>query len=158
MGLSLPNMFDPKKEERFSGFIPEIESIKKQLADVQEELRLERLKNKTIETGVAELRKVLGPLYQGLQHIHGEFDRMGIATATENVAPQKKAVWEDWKRKLDPQCGKAIDALLIHGEMNRAQLRLHVGCAAKSTAGIVFRLNKMNLIRKNGGRISLKEI
>jgi hypothetical protein len=46
----------------------------------------------------------------------------------------------------------------MHGQLTQTQLRIHVGCATGSVTSIVFQLNKVGLINKNGGRISLKEL
>ena len=139
----------------------EIEKLRAQLETAQEELRQERQKTAAMESGVRQLRAVLTPLYQALAHIFGEIDAMGVGamppTAT-GVDPRKAAVWEDWKQKLGGQAAKAIDALLLHGELTQTQLRLHIGCARGSVPGIVYQLNKAALINKNGGRISLKEL
>jgi hypothetical protein len=156
MSLLLNPLPDPYQRSKDTE--RELSNLRKSLALAEEELRKERLKNAGIIAGVNELRHVLNPLYQALQRIYGEFDGMGMEETILGATPQKKAVWEDWKKKLDPQCAKAIDALLLHGEMNQTQLRLHIKCAKGSTPGIVFRLNRAGLINKNGGRISLKEI
>ena len=47
---------------------------------------------------------------------------------------------------------------MVHGPMTQTQLRILIGCANGSIAGIVCTLNKAGLINKNGGKISLKEI
>lgn len=131
----------------------------RQLADAEDALRLERGKNATIERGVSELRTVLSPLYQGLAHIFGEIDAMGVGeSSAPSATPQKSAVWESWKQKLGPMPSKAIDALLMHGGLTQTQLRIHVGCAAGSMSDLVYRLNKAGIINKNGGKISLKEL
>src|ERR1700733_2294560 len=147
MGLSLLNAL-PDREAQFRSLQQELLNRNRQLNEAEEALRQEKQKNATIEAGVQQLRTVLSPLFQALQLVFGEIDAMGVGGSTA-VEPQKKAIWEDWKNKLDPQCAKAIDALLIHGEMNQTQLRLHVKCAKGSVAGIVFRLNRAGLINKN---------
>ena len=48
--------------------------------------------------------------------------------------------------------------LLLHGELNRTQLRLHLSCATRSITDVVYKLNQAGLINKNGGKISLKEL
>ena len=155
MSLSLTNaLADPQSQ---------MDSMRRALADavrerdeLRQEIRDERQKNAAIERGVQELRAVLSPLYSGLRHIFGEIEAMGATSVS--LEPQKKAVWEDWKQKLGGLPAKAIEALLIHGEMNRAQLRIQVGCATRSVTDIVYKLNQAGLINKNGGKISLKQL
>jgi transcription initiation factor IIE alpha subunit len=67
-------------------------------------------------------------------------------------------VWDSWKGKMSGSAAKAIDALLLHGEMTAEQLRIHLGCATRTCYNIIGELNKAKLINKNGGRISLKEL
>ena len=113
-----------------------------------------------MERGVAELRSVLAPLYQGLAHIFGEIEKMGVdgVSSASGMDPRKAAVWEDWKRKMPGIPARFIDALMLHGELTQTQLRLHAKCAQGSVAGVVSQLWKAGLINKNGGRISLKEL
>lgn len=127
-----------------------------QLAEAQEELRLERQKTAAIEQGVSQLRDILFPLHNGLKKMFGELDAMGgSATA---ATPRVSAAWEQWKQKLSGHPAKAIDALMVHGAMTQTQLRILIGCANGSIAGVVCTLNKAGLINKSGGKISLKEL
>jgi hypothetical protein len=151
---------DPNKKLR------ELESenfrLREQLEEKETELRKERLKTATMERGVGELRTVLTPLYQGLAHIFGEIEVMGVNATTTAAAggpdPRKAAIWADWKQKFPGHPAKAIDALLLHGSMTQGQLRIAVGCATGTISNVVSILNRAGLINKNGGRISLKEL
>ncbi len=130
-----------------------------QLNEAEENLRQERQKTASIERGVQELRKVLSPLYQALQHVFGEIDTMGVGSApAAGVDPRKSAVWEDWKQKLGGKAADAIDALHLHGEMTHTQLRIHMKCGQQTVYDTVHRLNKAGIINKNGGKISLKQL
>ena len=132
----------------------------RQLNEAEESLRQERLKTAAVERGVTELRTVLTPLYQALQHIFGEIGTMGVneVTITNDGDPRKKAIWDSWKAKLPSGESKAIDALLLHGTMTTGQLRIHVGCATRTAQNIVTALKSKGLINKNGPQISLKEL
>lgn len=157
MSLTLTGI--PNPQQQIESLQRELYARNRQLAESEEALRQERAKNASIERGVQRLREVLGPLFDGLKLIHGEMDAMGIeGSSASSVDPRKAAVWEDWKRKLGGQAAKAIDALLLHGALTQSQIRLHVGCATGSTAGIVYQLNKAGIINKNGGKISLKDL
>ena len=129
-----------------------------QLNKAEEELKKERAKSYAIERGVTELRAVLSPLYQALQHVFGEIDTMGIGGTAAASTPKNKEVWENWKQKLGGNTAKAIDVLLFHGSMNRTQLRIQLGCATGTVVNVVTALNKAGLINKNGNKISLKDL
>ena len=129
----------------------------RQLAEAEEELRQERQKNAAVESGVQNLRAILGPLFNGLKQIYGEMDAMGPA-GSGVTDPRKSAIWESWKAKLPSGESKAIDALLLHGTMTTAQLRIHVGCASRTAQNIAAALKSKGLIVKNGAQISLKEL
>jgi len=139
----------------------ELYKCNQQLNEVEEALRQERLKSATLERGVTELRSVLTPLYNGLQHIFGEIGAVGVSgelvTSSESD-PRKKAIWDSWKAKLPSGESKAIDALLLHGTMTTGQLRIHVGCATRTAQNIVTALKSKGLINKNGAQVSLKEL
>lgn len=156
MGLSLLNPLPDLRQEN-ADLLRAVERLTREISDVRQELQRERLKNSTIERGVQKLREVLGPLYNGLQMIHGEIDAMGLEDSTPKTAP-KSAIWEDWKQKLGGKPAEAIDVLHLHGEMNAVQLRLHLHCGNDYIYNVISKLNKAGLINKNGGRISLKEL
>ena len=134
-------------------------TLRQQLKESQEECTGCRQEARAAVRGVQELRKVLSPLYQGLQHVFGEIEAMGVEdNSTPTGKPKVSAAWESWKQKLGGNLAKAIDALLLHGELTQTQLRLHVGCAAGSISDLVYKLNRAGIINKNGGKISLKEL
>jgi predicted transcriptional regulator len=58
---------------------------------------------------------------------------------------------------VSPACGKVIDALLAHSELNTAQLKVAAGIGSRTVSDSIFKLNKLGLITKNGGRFSLKQ-
>jgi len=136
-----------------------IARLRAELDEMNEGLRREIQKVRQIEAGVKELRTVLNPLYQALRHIFGEIDAMGVSEgAGTQVNSRVSAAWDQWKQKLGGQPAKAIDILMVHGAVTQTQLRVLIGCANGSIAGIVCVLNKAGLINKNGGKISLKEL
>ncbi len=122
----------------------------------------------TNETGRAlgSLRRQLQPLYRALQSVFSELDAAGVdyesASAAASGAPRTDhrtmAVWESWKSKLPAGCGKVIDALLLHGDMNTQQLAIAVQMHRTSIPKLIHTLNKAGLINKNGGRFSLKPL
>jgi hypothetical protein len=138
----------------------QLEERNRQLEEAQDDLRAERSKNAQGAAAVAELRRQLSPLYNGLRAVFGEMDALGVAEGTSgHVEPRKAAVWEAWKTKLPGIPAKMIDALLVHGALNQTQLRIHAQCARSSVPNAVMALNRAGLINKSGdGKISLKEL
>jgi hypothetical protein len=131
----------------------------KRIADLEEELRQEKLKSNGVEVGAAHLRATLGPLYQALQMVFEHIDAMGVRDYAPPASAAKQAVWESWKQKLGGLTAKAIDVLSLHGPMNQTQLRIQLACASRSVTNIVAALNKAGLINKvDGGKIALKEL
>lgn len=138
----------------------EIHSLTEDNAALKNELRMERVKNAKLEIGVKELRTTLMPLYSALQMIFGVMDDMDVATAAgpTPVATAKSAVWDSWKKKLGGKPAEAIDVLMLHGEMNAKQLRLHLRCGNDYIYNVISKLWTAGVINKHGGRISLKEL
>jgi DNA-binding transcriptional ArsR family regulator len=110
---------------------------------------------------VGKLRQQLSPLYRALQEVFGEMDEIGgeqPGDATPAQPARSSAVWESWKHRLGGGQAKAIDALLLHGEMNTTQLAIATGLHRTSIPKVISNLNKAGLINKNGGRFSLKQL
>lgn len=109
------------------------------------------------------LRKQLAPLYRALQAVFGELDAAGMdemPIESSGREPRVSQVWESWKSKLggDTAPARVIDALLQHGELNVAQLKVAAKMANQTVYDSIHRLNKLGLINKNGGRYSLKQL
>jgi hypothetical protein len=114
---------------------------------------------------LSALRRQLGPLYRALQAVFGELDVAGVEggggeSTTSSSTPKVTAVWESWKQKLGSNTAPArvIDALLQHGELNVAQLKVAAKMANQTVYDSIHRLNKLGLINKNGGKFSLKTL
>lgn len=114
------------------------------------------------------LRQQLSPLYRALQAVFGELDAAGVtdsaapaaAAGVPQAGPDARvtAVWESWKSRLPPACGKIIDALLLHNELTQAQLKVAAKLGTSTVSDAVWKLNKAGLINKNGRRVSLKQL
>src|SRR2546430_5925772 len=98
----------------------EIASLRRQLAQMDEALRLERIKTGAIESGVRRLKSATTPLFHALQLIHGEIEAMGIDGNSPQVGGDQK--WEAIKQRLAPRLREAVDILLLQGPMRRTQL------------------------------------
>jgi hypothetical protein len=133
-----------------------ISALRRQLAQMDEALRLERIKTGQVEAGARELRHVLSPLYRGLQKIFGELDEAGI---DGNGAAPATSRWELIKQRNPGRIAQAIDVLLLHGTMNTSQLAAAMRMD-RSNCGtnVVQKLKSMGLIVKNGNEFSLREL
>lgn len=119
---------------------------------------------------LAPLRQQLTPLYRALQTVFGELDAAGVteeravdwgktpASSTTDLDPRVVAAWNSWKSRLSPACGKVIDALMVHGTLNSAQIKVAAGLGSSTVSDSIYKLNKAGLIDKNGGRFSLKQL
>lgn len=143
----------------------QIAALEQQIRDLHREVRnanaAAQLVKVNAESSLGELRRQLSPLYRALQQIFGELDAAGVedsAGSSANANPRVAAVWDAWKQKLPPACGKIIDALLVHGELNSAQLRVACRLGTSTVTDAIYKLNKAGLINKNGGRFSLKQL
>src|SRR5439155_3073729 len=78
---------------------------------------------------VQALRRQLTPMYRALQALFGELDAVAPEGIPEESAatagnPKVAAVWQSWIQKLPGKRAEIIKALLEHGEMTVAQLRI----------------------------------
>ena len=155
MGLSLLSPLH-EQQGRMDELLRKLRASEEARVKAESDLRNERTKNAVVDEGLMELRAILSPLYQGIGKVLGEIRVTGAAS--DAVAPRTSAVWDSWKEKLSGSAAKAIDTLLLHGEMTAEQLRIHLGCATRTCYNIIGELNKAKLVNKNGGKISLKEL
>lgn len=138
-----------------------IEDLRAELRGKDEALRDAKAKVRDYaasEHALVSLREVLSPLHQTLKYIFGEIDAAGIGDSSSQGSSKTSAVWESWKQKLSSAEGRAIDALLLHGEMTVPQLRIHVGCATRTAQNIASSLSGKGLAVRMGGKIRLKEL
>ena len=89
--------------------------------------------------------------------LFGEMDAIGVGES-QTSSPKASAVWESWKEKLGGKAGGAIDALLLHGEMNAQQLRIHLKCGNEYVYKVITKLASANLIDRRDKKIRLKDL
>lgn len=144
----------------------ECDTLRRKLARAEEERddlydELQKSKDQSVAAhrALMALRKVLQPTFNGLRAVFGELDAAGIGEGEITTAnPKAHGVWESWKQKLGGKSAETIQALLEHGEMNVAQLRVATHSAQQTVYDTMFKLNKLGLINRNGGRYSLKSL
>lgn len=146
----------PNPQQQIESLQRELYQRNRQLADAEEALRQEKAKNAAVERGVSQLREILSPMFNGLKMVFGEIDVMGVGGSVST--PKTSAIWESWKQKLPTLEGRAIDALLLHGEMTVPQLRIHIGCATRTSRNVASSLSGKGLALRSGGKIRLKEL
>jgi len=152
-GLLLQGEVDDRFSE-LDALRREVSELRRENTDLQNDLREVRREN---SRAVSELRRQLGPLYGALRSLFGELDQ--FETAPEAGMPTVKIqIWEAWKKKLPGQSAKFIDALLVHGEMSAAQLRVAMQCRLNGVYETASKLTKLGLLNKNGGKYSLKQL
>lgn len=133
-----------------------ISGLRSRVSELEQELRQERGQSAAVGVGVKALRGALGPLYGALQRVFGEMEAIGAEPSSPAV--KNSAVWDSWKAKLSSAEGRAIDALLLHGEMTVPQLRIHIGCASRTAQNVASSLSGKGLAIRMGGKIRLKEL
>jgi len=156
---------DPR-DDRIDDLDRQVARLRGDLSDARHELtRVREDSNRALTA----LRQQLSPLYRALQRVFGELDDAGVpdtpapgSSQTTAAAapgdPRVAAVWDSWKSRLSPACGKVIDALLLHGELNSVQIKVAARLGTSTVSDSISKLNKAGLINKNGGRFSLKSL
>lgn len=133
------------------------EGLRAKVLQLEGDLRTERTKNAGIDRAVQNIRDALGPFYNGMRLLFGEMDAIGVGES-QTSSPKASAVWESWKEKLGGKAGGAIDALLLHGEMNAQQLRIHLKCGNEYVYKVITKLASANLIDRRDKKIRLKDL
>lgn len=137
----------------------EIATLRLQLRQMDEALRLERNKTGQMEAGVREVRSLLAPLHRSLRLLFGEMDAMEIKESPPSQIPSAAtAAWDAWKQRLGVPCGKIISALQVHRSMTQTQIAIATGIRSSNIPTYIFRINRAGLINKNGRELSLKEL
>lgn len=141
--------------------VEENRQLRIQVRQLDEALRLARIREQAAESGVKELRKILSPLHKALGAVFGEMDAMSIEDSAQPGAPSSNArtvAWQKWITKLGGHRASFLQALLDHGPSNSQQVKVAMGIARMATVyDTATQLSKLGLISKSGDRYSLKE-
>jgi len=141
--------------------------LRDKVATLQDNLDDEKRKNQLVEYAATQMRMQLEPLYNGLQALFGQLEAIpfhAVRNTADGVfvdtADPKRKVWESWLDKFgrDSMASRFITALLDHGQMNVAQLRIAMKCGQQTVYDTATRLKTAGLINRNGGKYSLKEL
>lgn len=168
-GMIVRPMSDPREDaladmarslKRAESLLSE-ETLRRRTAE--SDLEDAQRENRNLTEGLRRLRGNLSPLYDSLRLLFGDMELLGVedapaATGSGQTSTAKSAVWESWKAKLPSGEAKAIDALLVHGTLSTPQVRIHVGCATRTSQNIVQALKSKGLIIGDGTGWSLKPL
>jgi hypothetical protein len=130
----------------------EIGTLRRQLSQLDEALRLERNKTGQIEAGARELRRILSPLYRALQAVFGELDAMGI----QDGAVTTDSRWDSAKQRMPGKPAEFIDLLITHGAMNVTNFVTLAHCSKQTAYNVLSKLGQAGIVESNGGKYSLK--
>ena len=142
----------------------QMNSMRLAIEQLTEERDTARREAKTLQYATDELRRQLGPLHSALSAVFGELDAVPSSHEGGNghSAPddKKTAVWKSWIQKFGPATMQArmITAVLEHGALTAAQLRVAMQCSTQGVYDTAARLSKLGLLEKNGNKYSLKEL
>jgi len=134
----------------------ELFTLRRQLAQLDEALRLERIKTGQVESGVRELRHVLNPLFAALRKIYGEMDDMGLSNSPVVNGDDR---WNAIKARLAPRLQAAIDIFLTQGTMTSSALAAALRTSnSNCSTNVVGPLLRQGLLVRNGRELSLKAL
>ena len=132
-----------------------IEQLRLENQRLSEALVRERLKNRSVESGLVAFRKQTLGLLHALQAAHGLIEGMGL----DGGGGSGSGKWEVVKQRLSPRLREAVDIFLTQGHMKRTQLasamRMDYSNCTKNVIAVLLR---QGLLVDNGGQLSLKEL
>ena len=141
-----------------------ISQLEEEIEDLREQLRESKDKLAAVSRGQARLKQTLAPLYSALQMIFGELKGVEASespSSTTPGGPLDSSRYEPWRQKFRGQIANAIDILVKYeAGLTRRQLAgfLKVEPGSGTMSQIIFKLNKAELIEKDGSNIRLRRI
>jgi len=138
----------------------EIRRLERELDSTTEALKNSLKLQKESQRALISLRRQLAPWYSALREVFGELDDAGISDSSpsiDNSNSKTNSAWDIWKSKLGGKQADFIQAMLDHGEMTSQQLRVATHSGSSTVPMVLSKLIQLGLVRKNGGRYSLKE-
>jgi hypothetical protein len=136
---------------------PDCEKLAEETQGLRAALAETRARLNGISRGQAKLKQQLSPLFEALKMVFGELQDVE-ATATISAGAASLVKWQSWKEKLPGRPAEFIDLLLLHNEMTGAQLQAAARCGKDTVYQTIAKLNKAQLLVKNGGKFSLKAL
>lgn len=129
---------------------PEIRELKKTVSRLEREVaNLKQAAADSAQKAVESLlRKLFSSLHQATSVLVGE------AEVTSN---SESDFWQSQKQKLGGKKAEVIQALQEYGEMSVPQLRMATKSGNQTIYDVTSFLFRLGLLKKNGGRYSLKQ-
>lgn len=138
-----PRIVDAEQVDEFAKLREEIQELRAEIDDLEARYAKDR-------------QQIIGWAHAMRAIFGGNAETVSQQTTPEN--PKVSRVWESWKQKLPGKPAEIIQALLEHGEMNVAQIRVAAHCGQQTVYDVTSKLYKLGLINKNGGKYSLKAL
>lgn len=135
-----------------------IRELEHDLEVARSETRRAREESAAAIRALANLRRYLEPFHRALRAIFGELDAVAVDGPPGVASGAVTDKWEVWKRKLGGKQAEFIQALLEHGEMTGAQLKIATRSGQQTVYDTIHKLNQAQLLKKDGGKYSLKEL
>jgi FtsZ-binding cell division protein ZapB len=142
----------------------QIDNLKQDLEDARAATQRARDQSAAANRALTNIRKQFEPWYRALRALFGELDAAGIGATSENGAsnsPLDSSRYQPWKDKFPGQAATAIDILAKYeAGLTRKQLAgfLRVEPGSGTMSQIIFKLNKAELIDKDGNIIRLRRL
>lgn len=156
LGNGVDEIIDVGNDSELDELRDEVRQLKRDLSSARGEVTAAK---RDAARAMGALRKVLAPLYRALQMVFGELDTIGVDEADSvSATPKTSAVWEAWKSKLPPACGRIIDALLLHGDLNGGQILVACQMGPNTMYPAIRKMKEVGILNKNGSLFSLKKL
>jgi len=137
----------------------QIQNLEQDLEDARAATKRAREQSAGAVRALTNLRKMLEQPYRAMRAVFGELEAAGIASPASPESPgQGNPKWESWKKRMPGKTAEFIDLLLTHEWMTAAQLKAAAHCSSDTVYQTIYKLNTAGLIRKDGGRFSLKDL
>lgn len=158
MNLLLEGNVVDTRDEAITVLSQKLRKVSDELEVARREAREWQEKYEETYAQTSAIQRVLQPQFDALKKLFGMLPAGNDAPAGEIRAPQFDQRWDAWKQKLGPGTAPArvIDALLMHGPLNRSQLRQAGELGWSTLDAATSRLKNLSLIEKVGDRWNLK--
>lgn len=149
-------------EREIVGLAAEIETLKRELED-------ERRKGKSAASAIKAIQKHFKAEFMVLRAVFGEIEAIGLGdddvpaqrSGGSLHTPLDSSRYAPWKEKFKGQTAAAIDILVMYeAGLTRKQLAsfLKVAPGSGTLTDVIYKLNRAELIEKDGKVVRLRRI
>ena len=141
----------------------QIEQLEEDNEGLREQVRELKEKLLSVSRGQVRLKQTLAPLHDALKMIFGELKDVEAnePSVSSSTGPLESSRYEPWRQKFRGQTANAIDILVKYeAGLTRKQLAsfLKVEPGSGTMSQIIFKLNKAELIHKDGNILRLRRV